>query len=254
MENNKNLYDYTSQELKDKMAHDFDKEYDKYYYKEEQWNELLKIIDEFNSTILETGFPHALFTETKYKLSQVPSIKKAPSSAEVIFDNIVSVITKVGKSIYFVFDTIKFVFSILGLTFASFAITMFLYLLTGSFIYGILPDFVTEIMLLSFVSSILFIVFKVLIFIDKDDRNVLNNPKAEVIKFACTIPFYCAIFFIFKNIDSIPALETVSKLFYPHLWLTSFTGDYVFSPMIALTVNCLLSIVIYLIIRKRSNY
>ena len=82
----------------------------------------------------------------------------------------------------------------------------------------------------------------------------LNNYKLEVVKFSCTIPFYAATFLIFTLLQEFPVLEELFPIFYPHMWLSSFTGEYVFSPMIALAINCLISILIYVIIRKKSEY
>lgn len=254
MENNKNLYDYTSEELKEKLNNDFKMTYIKARYTDENWVKLINLLDEFNSTILQTNFPLSLYNETKYKLSAVESIKKEPSKAEIIFDNIWNTISKISKSVYNFFNSIKFVFSIFGLTVATVIITSFIHLLLGTFIYAILPDFINDFMFQSIMSAIMFIVFKILIFIDKEDRDVTVEPKTEVIKFACTIPFYAAIFFIFKLIDDIPVLEEILPLFYPHMWLSSFTGEYVYSPMISLALNCLLSIIIYMIIKRKTEY
>lgn len=254
MDINKNLYDYTSEELKNKLNNDFNEVYYKAKYTDENWNKILLILDEFNNRILETSFPLALYNETKFKLASVESIRKEPSRSEVILDNIWKTISKIGKSIYTFFDSIKFVFSILGLTIATVIITSFIHLLLGTFIYSILPDFMNDLMLQSIIAGIMFIVFKVMIFIDKEDRDVLSEPKIEILKFSCTIPFYACIFFIFTLMDKMPVLEEFIPFFYPHMWLSAFTNEYVYSPMIALVVNCLLSILIYLFIRKNTEY
>lgn len=254
MQNNKNLYDYTSEELKEKLLKDFDKQYSKYDYSEELWKEILKIKLEFEENILQTNFPLALYNDTKYKLAQIKSIKKDKTNADVVLDTVLNVLTKVGKSIAFAYDSIKFVFSIFGLTAASVIITIFLHLILGTFIYAILPKTVTPLMVQSILSAVLFIIFKVLTFFDRDDKNVLNNYKLEIFKFSCTIPVYCCVFLIFTLLNKYPVLEELFPIFYPHMWLSSFTGEYVYSPMIALAINCLISIIIYVVIRKKSEY
>lgn len=254
MATEKNLYDYTSEELKIKMNEDFEKDYSKYYYSEENWIEINNILNEFNEMINQTGYPFALYNETKFKLAHVPSLKKDRPVAEKIFDNILNVFRKVGNTATAVWNTIKFTFSIFALTFSSVALTLFIHLILGTFIYGILPKQVTPLMLQSFISAILFIVFKVLLFLDKDDKDVQNNYKIEIVKFSLTIPFYCAVFCIFLLLEKIPVLEEIVPIFYPHMWLSAFTNEFVYSPMIALSINCLISIVIYLIIRKKYEY
>ena len=254
MQENKNLYDYSSEELKNKLNKDFEKEYSKYDYTEENWNKMLEILDEFNGNVLQTSFPLALYNETKFKFAQIKTEKKDKLNADVVIDNVLDFLTKVGKGIVFVYDSIKFAFSIFGLTIASVIITIFLHLILGTFIYAILPKSVTPLMVQSIISSVLFIIFKVSTFLDRDDKNVLNNYKLEIIKFSCTIPFYCCIFLIFTLLQEIPVLEQIFPVFYPHMWLSSFTGEYVFSPMISLAINCLISIIIYVIIKKKTEF
>lgn len=254
MQENKNLYDYTSEELKEKLLNDFEKQYSKYNYSKESWEEILIIKENFEENILQTSFPLALYNETKFKLAQVKTNNNGKTKADIIFDNVLSALTKVGKSIAFVYDSIKFVFSIFGLTAASVIITIFIHLILGTFIYAILPKSVTPLMVQSIISAVLFIIFKVLTFFDRDDKNVLNNYKLEVVKFSCTIPFYCCVFLIFTFLNRFPVLEELFPIFYPHMWLSSFTNEYVFSPMIGLTINCLISIIIYVVIRKKTEY
>lgn len=254
MQDNKNLYDYTSEELKTKFLNDFEKKYSKYDYSEDSWNEILTIKENFEENILQTSFPLALYNDTKYKLAQIQTNKKDKLNADVVFDKVFDVLSKVGKSISFVYDAIKFIFSIFGLTVASVIITIFIHLILGTFIYAILPKSVTPLMLQSIISAVLFVIFKVSTFFDKDDKNVLNNYKMEIVKFSCTIPFYCCVFLIFTLLKEFPVLEELFPIFYPHMWLSSFTGEYVFSPMISLAINCLLSIIIYVIIRKKAEY
>lgn len=254
MQENKNLYDYTSEELKEKFLIDFDKQYSKYDYSEESWNEILKIKEEFEENILQTSFPLALFNDSKYKLAQIKSNKKDKMNADVVIDAVLNVLTNIGKSVAFVYDSIKFAFSILGLTAASVIITIFLHLILGTFIYAILPKSVTPLMVQSIIGAVLFIIFKVSTFFDRDDKNVLNNYKLEVIKFSATIPFYCCVFLIFTLLNKYPVLEELFPIFYPHMWLSSFTNEYVYSPMISLAINCLISIIIYVVIRKKTEY
>lgn len=249
---NRNLYDLTNEELKEKLNNEFNENYNSYNYSEENWKLLNEILEQFNNSVLETSFALALFNETRYKLSQVEKLKKEPSMAEVIVDKFLNAFSIIGKGVATVFNTISFVFSIFALTFASVVITLFIHLLLGTFIYAILPYTVTPLMVQSIIAAVIFIILKTSLFVDKDDRDVTNNPVTQIGKFALTIPFYCLIFLIFKYMDKYPVLEEIFPAFYPHMWLSSFTGEYVYSSMISLVLNCLISIVIYLIIRKKS--
>jgi len=252
--NNKNLYDYTSLELKEKLLKDFEKEYSKYDYTNDNWEKILSILEYFEENILQTGFPLALYNETKFKLAEVKSGKKPKMNADVVVEGVLNALAKVGKAIASIYDSIKFIFAIFGLSIASVVITIFIHLILGTFIYAILPKSVTPLMVQSIIAAILFIVFKIGTFLDKDDKNVLNNSFLETVKFGCTIPFYCAVFMIFTLLDEFPVLEELFPLFYPHMWLSSFTSEYVYSPMIALAINCLISIVVYWIIKKKTEF
>lgn len=253
MQNEKNLYDLSNEELKEKLNQDFIIKYSSVNYTTENWELMVSILDEFNKSILETGFPLALFNETRYKLSQVESLVKT-KKADVIFDKIWGVVEKIGKFTKTVYDSIKFAFSIFALSFASVVLTMFIHLILGTFIYSILPNFVTPMILKTVIASILFIVFRVMTFLDMDDKDVFNDHKKQILKYCLTIPFYACVFLIFLLMNELPVLEEFIPFFYPHMWLSSFTGEYVYSPMISLLINSLIAIAIYLIIRKKEEY
>ena len=104
----------------------------------------------------------------------------------------------------------------------------------------------------SILAGLLFIIFKSYILLDLDD-NIEVDDKTELIKFIITIPFYALVFLIFLKLDQYPRLENIIPAFYPHMWMSNFTNEYVFSPMIALTINCLIPIAIYLIIKRKTN-
>lgn len=252
MEKEKNTYDLTPEELQEKFMNYFNQKYSKFSYTEDDWNQIQELVNKFNEEILTTNFPLALYNETNYKISQFKKTNEE-STAHKIFTNIIGTLGKVGRAIGTFFNSIKFVFSILGLTIASVAITMFVHLLIGNFLYPILPDAISPLMIESILASIIFIGFKVWMFMAKEDQDILFDYKREIIKFVCTIPFYALIFLIFLKLDTFEFLENIKFLFYPHLWLSAFTGEFVFSPMIALTVNCLISIGIYLLIRKKTE-
>ncbi len=254
MNNNRNLYDLSSKELKEKLNEEFKILYSKINYSDDNWNKLLKLMDDFNSEISQTSFPLSLYNETKYQMNKIELIGRKNSRSEIFVNNVLNALEKVAKAIGFAYNSIKFVFSIFALTIASVIITFFLHLIFGTFIYGILPKSVTPLMLQSVIASILFIAFKVLLFLDYDDKDVLNNYKTQILKFVCTIPFYACVFLIFSFINKIPVLEEIIPLFYPHMYISAFTNEFVFSPMIALIINCGLSILIYLFIKKKSDY
>lgn len=251
----RNLYDLSNEELKEKLDEEFNKYYNiKAYYNDENWVKLNLIKEEFDNKILETTFALSLYNETRYQLSKVEKIKKEPSKAEIVLDSIMNTLTIIGKGIATIYNSIKFAFVIFALSVASIIITIFLHLILGTFIYAILPRGVTPLMLQSIIAAILFIAFNVMIFIDKDDKDVLNNSKMEIFKYSCTIPFYASVFLIFTLMDKFPVLEEAFPLFYPHMWLSSFTNEFVISPMISLLVNCVISIIIYLIIKKKTDF
>lgn len=252
MQTEKSLYDYSNLELKEKLQNDFEERYSKLNYTPENWEIMNSILEQFNEEILQTNFPYALYNETSRKLGAVESIKKDVSPAVKIFDNILKGLSKVGRGIAIVYKSIKFVFSIFAITFASVIITEFLHLIAGTFIYAILPSFVTPMMFKSILAGLLFIIFKSYILLDLDE-NIEVDDKTELIKFIITIPFYALVFLIFLKLDQYPRLENIIPAFYPHMWMSNFTNEYVFSPMFALTINCLIPIAIYLIIKRKTN-
>ena len=251
---NKLLYDYTAEEFKERFNKEFRDKYIEYNYTEENWEKVIELYNSFNEDILSTGYPFNLFTDTRYKLSQIESKFKNESIGKQVASKLGDIAATIAKGIKTGYNTVKFTFRILALNFASVAITMFIHLILGTFIYSILPRFVNDFMLQSIIGGLLFIVFNVMIFLDQDDKDVLNDPKIQIFKHACTIPFYAAIFLIFLMLPKYPVLEEIFPVFYPQMWISAFTEEYVFSPMIALTINCLLSIVIYLFVRKNTEY
>ena len=73
------------------------------------------------------------------------------------------------------------------------------------------------------------------------------------VKFIITIPFYSLIFLIFHNLQNNTMLEELLPLFYPHMWLSVFTHEYVYSPMIALLINCMIPIGVFLLVKKKDE-
>lgn len=245
----KNLYDFSNEELKIKLNNDFSKDYSKVYYSEENWQSLNDILDDFNNNIMVTNFPLSLYNDTKYKLSQIPNIKKESSSNKII-DDIFNVIGKIGTSIKKAYNSSKFIFSILGLTIVSIVLGVFIHLILGTFIYTILPINITPEILKAFIAGIIFIILKVFLFLEKDNDNLLSDYKKDIIKFICTIPFYGIILYVF---NLIPFLNRYTSFIYPNLWLSVFTNEYIISPIICLIINCLLSVIIFLIIKKKTD-
>lgn len=246
----KNLYDFSNEELKEKFNKDFIKTYSKVYYNDDNWELMNKIVNDFNDNILNTNFPLALYNETKYKLAQIPSTKKEQALSQKILDNIINVFGKVGNSISTFFSSTSFIFSILGLTVVSIVASLLINLLFINFLYSILPSAFTSTAVKSFVSAIIFISLKIYLLLEKNDRDILYDYKTDLIKFVCTIPFYGLILYLF---NIIPFLQPFSYEIYPFLWLSFFTNEYIISSIISLIINCLLSIIIFLLIRKKSE-
>ena len=251
---NKLLYDYTAEEFKERFNKEFREKYIEYNYTEENWKKVMELYDSFNEDILSTGYPFNLFTDTRFKLSQIEAKFKNEPVGKQVASKLGDIAVTIAKGIKNGYNTVKFTFRILAINFASVAITIFMHLILGTFIYSILPRFVNDFMLQSIIGALLFIIFNVMIFLDQDDKDVLNDPKIQIFKHACTIPFYAAIFLIFLMLPKYPVLEEIFPVFYPQMWISAFTEEYVFSPMIALTINCLLSIIIYLFVRKNTEY
>lgn len=246
----KNLYDFSNEELKEKFNNDFNKKYSKVYYDDESWKLINEIIDEFNNNIMSSNYPLSLYNESKYKLSKVLSLKKEQSSSNKIWDNIVNVFSTVGNTISNLFSSINFMFSILGLTIVSIVGALCINLLLGNILYSILPSSFTSTAVKSFISLIIFIFLKVYLFIDKSDKHILYDYKKDLIKFICTIPVYGIILYLF---NVLPFLQNISLNIYPFLWLSTFTNEYIISPIICLIINCLLSALIFLLINKKNN-
>jgi len=250
------LYDYTAEEFKDRFNKEFNSKYIEYNYTDENWQKIIQIYEDFNNNILSTGYPFNLFTDSRFKLAQVEAkfVEKELSVGVQVASKLGDIAKYLGKSIKNIYNAIKFTFRIFALNFAATIITIFIHLILGTFIYSILPRFVNDFMLQSVIGGLLFIIFNVMIFLDQDDKDVFNEPKMQIFKHSCTIPFYAAIFLIFLLLPKYPVLEELFPVFYPQMWISAFTEEYVFSPMIALTINCTLSIIIYLFVKRRDEY
>ena len=250
----KNLYDLSSEELQIKFNDEFEEKYRSFSYTDEKWEEILSIYSTFNENINQTGFPLQLYSDSRYKLTQVEPIVKKETIGTKMASKIEDIAKFIGKVVSKTYNTVKFVFRIPLLNLSAVIITTFAHLILGTFIYSILPRFVNDFMFQSILSALLFVIFNVMLFLDQDDRDVLNNPAIQITKHCFTIPFYAAVFLIFTFLPEFPVLEEIFPMFYPQMWISAFTEEYVFSPMIALTINCLLSIAIYLFVRKKTEY
>lgn len=244
----KNVYELNNDELMERFEEEFKKNYNKYDYDESSWDEILKLYENAKKSFIETNFKISLYHETFHKMSL---IKKKERKENVFINSLVSFFSKVGNRVLTVYKATNFIFSIPALTFASIIFTLFIHLFLGIFLYAILPSFIDDFMVKSIMACIIFIILKLVILFGLVDSNLLFNYKSYIIKFLITIPFYALIFLIFMNIESHPVLEEFKVLFYPHMWLSIFTGEYVFSPMIALLINCLIPVIIFLFIQRK---
>ena len=133
----KNLYDYTSEELQEKFNKEFDEKYQPFHYTEENWEKILEIYKQFNGNILQTGFPLTLFTDSRYKLSQVEKIAKEDTFSQKMVSKLDDIAHAIGKGVSVTYSTVKFAFRILVLNVSSVIITLFIHLILGTFIYSI---------------------------------------------------------------------------------------------------------------------
>ena len=249
----KTLYDLSSEELQEKLNYEFNEKYKEFHYTEENWLKILEIYRKFNENINVTGFPLRLYSDTRYELSQVETRIKKESTGDKVASKLGDIANSIGKGISTTYKTVKFAFRVLVLNIASVIITIFAHLILGTFIYSILPRFVNDFMLQSIIAGLLFIIFNVMLFLDQDDKDILSDHKINILKHVLTIPFYCCIFLIFIKLNEYPILEELFPVFYPQMWLSAFTEEYVISPMLALAINCGLSVLIYLFLRKKTE-
>lgn len=249
---NKTLLELNNEELLEKFNKEFNDKYLESNYTEENWKKLNEIFLNAKEKLQDTNFAISIYNEAMYNMSKVES-KKKTKSGSVFLNSLASFFTKVGSGIAAVYKSISFIFSIPALTFSSIVLTLFIHLFLGIFLYAILPDFINDFMVKSILAGIIFIVLKLVILFGMDDNNLLFDYKAYFTKFIITIPFYAMVFLIFNNIKDPATLDNLLPFFYPHMWLSVFTKEYVFSPMIALIINCLIPIGLFIVLRKRGE-
>ena len=236
----KNLFELSNEELQQKFITDFNDNYKKEDYDDESWEEVLKVFENTKLKLLETNFAISIYHEALHNLAV---IKKKKNNS----------FSKVGHCISSVYKSISFVFSIPALTFSSIILTLFIHLFLGIFLYTILPDFITDFMVKSILAGVIFVILKTIILFGLADKDLLFDYKMYFVKFIITIPFYSLIFLIFHNLQNNTMLEELFPLFYPHMWLSVFTHEYVYSPMIALLINCIIPIGVFLLVKKKDE-
>lgn len=247
----KTIFDLSNEELLEKFNNEFKSKYLESNYSEENWKKLNDIYNEAKLKLEQTNFAISTYNEAMYNLSLVESKKKEKAGTHFL-NSLGVFFTKVGSGIATVYKSISFIFSIPALTFSSIVLTLFIHLFLGIFLYAILPNFINDFMVKSILAGIIFIVLKLILIFGMDD-NILFDYKKYFTKFIITIPFYSMVFLIFNNIQSNASLEKYLPFFYPHMWLSIFTNEYVFSPMIALLINCLIPIGLFMLIKKRNE-
>lgn len=250
---NKTIYELSNEELVERFNNEFTKKYYPCIYSEENWLKVKKIYEEAIENMINTNFALSIYNDAFYKLSQIEKKAEHYESSKKIIDNIKETLSYVGNGFVNIYNKTKFLFSIPALTIGSFVLTTFIHLIIGFFIYTILPEFIDEMIVKTIIAGIIFIGFKLTIMFSLTDDNVLFDIKTYIIKQISTIPIYALVFLIFINYEQSSFLQNLIPLFYSHMWLSAFTHEYVISPMIALVINCLVPIIIFLIINKKEN-
>lgn len=248
----KNLFELSNEELQQKFITDFNDNYKKEDYDDESWEEVLKVFENTKLKLLETNFAISIYHEALHNLAVIKK-KRNNSFSKVFINSLTNFFSKVGHCISSVYKSISFVFSIPALTFSSIILTLFIHLFLGIFLYTILPDFITDFMVKSILAGVIFVILKTIILFGLADKDLLFDYKMYFVKFIITIPFYSLIFLIFHNLQNNTILEELLPLFYPHMWLSVFTHEYVYSPMIALLINCMIPIGVFLLVKKKDE-
>ena len=228
-----------SYELEEYFRNNF-KAYD---YKNENWDELLTIVHDGKNKLESSETPKRDFVSIINQMYEVPTVKKEISKTDSIFANIIAVFSAIGHVAYTVFDKTKFIFAIPGITIASVVFMKFIMIILETFIFAFLPKAITPLMLESIVACIIFILLNVSIFVDSFNRDVLYSSKAHFLRFLIPLPFYCLIFILFRDVRWVEDFGYNFFIFlYPHLWISSFTGEYLISGIVSLCFNCFVSV------------
>lgn len=248
----KNIFDLSNEELQQKFIAEFNENYKKEDYDDENWKEILNVFENTKTKLLETNFALSTYHEALHNLTIIKK-KKDNSFSKIFLNSLATFFSKVGHGVSTVYKSISFIFSIPALTFSSIVLTLFIHLFLGIFLYAILPDFITDFMVKSVLAAVIFIVLKTIILFGLADKDLLFDYKMYFVKFIITIPFYSLVFLIFHNLQNNAMLEELFPLFYPHMWLSVFTHEYVYSPMIALLINCMIPIGVFLLVQKKTE-
>ncbi len=239
----------------DELEKYFFSHYKPYRYKNNDWDQMLLILYESKKCLEDSNYPKRDFLRAVHKFNLVPTVGKKPlKSSEAIFANIVTFFSAIGHVTYQFADKTKFIFAIPALSVASFVFMKLIMLIVETFIFAILPDAITPLMLESFVCAFIFIILNVSIFMDSIQKNVLYHVKTHFIKFMITVPLWSLIFILFRDAKWVE--DFGYNLFFlvePHLWISSFSKEYMFSGIATLVINCGISVLISILLLKQWN-
>lgn len=254
MNNSKPIYDYSNKELLNKFNNDFITNYNKNDYLEEEWEKIEDIYNEAQEAIIVSQIPLSTYRELCFKLQSIKKNEKKYISSVVIKRKLGKIFSSVSTVISKFFIKTSFIFIILLFTIFSNLLAFFLELLLGTFIYSILPSFVDSFHVRTILSAIIFIGVSFIYMKNTFDNNLASDKFKIIFKFVILVPIYSLIFLIFKNIDEIYILENFLPLFYPHLWISLLTKEYVISPAISLALNCIISsLMLFIYARGEEN-
>ena len=160
------------------------------------------------------------------------------SSREIFLRNIQQIGDKVLHGIAYVWEKIKFLFAIPGITFASFVFTFFITLVFGTFLTWLFPQAYNELndgIIDAIFASVIFILIRYFIFRDIYLNHPDINVKTYLIKhFIASFVWWFIFFFIrYKEADNVFSFSYFEWAIYlPYLTIPALTHEFFISAII----------------------
>ncbi len=244
-----NKINYTNQ-----LKEYFNKTFVPYDYTDKNWKILLKVFNE-HLVLMENNpnLQDTIYNDAIRKLMNVESLKTKELYDSNQNRELMLSIDTIMNSIGNFLKISKSFFIIPLLTLASVAITYPLFLIIYFFLYPLLPPFISAELIQSFIGATVFIWLGIYSFKRTYLTDLACDYKIEIIKLLSTLPVWACLFTIFNFTKKIPILDLLMPLFQPHLWLSTITGEYVFSGMLGLLINFIIIILTCGIILKIST-
>lgn len=175
------------------------------------------------------------------------------SSREIFLRNIQQVGDKIIHGMAYVWNKIKFLFAVPGITFASFVFTFFLTLIFGTFLTWLFPKAYNDLndgIVDAIIASVMFVFLRYFIIRDIYLNHPDINIKTYLIKhFLASLVWWFIFFFIrYKEADNVFSFTYFEWAIYlPYLTIPAFTHEFFISAIINYFVINLLPFMMILI-------